>query len=322
MKPRLQVSKAALRLIKSFEGYRRSSARLADGRWTIGYGHTLTAREGVDVNESDAEALLLYDLLAIGGAVNDLTYTPLTQNQFDALCAFAFNIGLREFRGSHVLTLVNEGAMLQAAQAIEAWRKADFEGDEIVVDGLIRRRSAEKTLFLTPPAGFVPTPSAIIQPRLDLDAAFAQPVALEASMTGAQAVATRVLPAPTNEAEVATPPVIEAAPPPPPATPPAALPAQAVLPEVLYEIPGYGAAESHEPATGRWARLTVAHLALIGVGGLGLLAVAAGLSWRATGAVGAVRTGEYGLAAVAGIAGAAGVFSSIYQVLNRFDRDA
>ena len=46
MTPRYQVSKAAIELVKQFEGFRRRAARLPDGRWTIGYGHTRTAREG------------------------------------------------------------------------------------------------------------------------------------------------------------------------------------------------------------------------------------------------------------------------------------
>ena len=65
MTPRHQVSKAAVELIKKFEGYRSKAAQLPDGRWTIGFGHTLTAREGAQVSEQDAEALLLYDLIAV-----------------------------------------------------------------------------------------------------------------------------------------------------------------------------------------------------------------------------------------------------------------
>src|ERR1700742_3701998 len=103
MKPRLQISRAAIGRVKPFEGYRRSAARLADGRWTIGYGHTQTARQGAEVSESDAEALLIYDLRAIAKAVEELTFAPLSQNQFDALCAFAFNVGLDAFRASEVL---------------------------------------------------------------------------------------------------------------------------------------------------------------------------------------------------------------------------
>lgn len=176
MKPRHQVSRAAVDLIKRFEGYRQKAARLPDGRWTVGYGHTLTAREGATVSEQDAEALLLYDLISVAHSVNEHTYTPLTQNQFDALVCFAFNIGLDNFLRSGVLRRINEGSLLQAACAMEMWRKADFEGERIVIDALVRRRSAEKTLFLTPKNGeWVPAPSPVLRPKIDYDAGSAIP---------------------------------------------------------------------------------------------------------------------------------------------------
>jgi lysozyme len=171
MKPRHQVSRAAITLIERFEGYRRKAAQLPDGRWTIGYGHTLTARQGAQVSADDAEALLLYDLIAVAHAVNEAVFSPLSQNQFDALCVFAFNIGLDNFRASSVLKRLNEGALIEAACGMELWRKAEFDGEAIVVDALVRRRVAEKALFLTPPGGaWVPVPSAVVKPLLDTDA--------------------------------------------------------------------------------------------------------------------------------------------------------
>jgi len=195
MKSRHQVSRAAIELIKSFEGYRRKAAQLPDGRWTIGYGHTLTAREGAEVSENDAEALLMYDLITVAHAVNEHSYTPLTQNQFDALCCFAFNVGVDNFRRSSVLRRVNEGQLLQAACAMEMWRKADFEGERIVIDALVRRRSAEKTLFLTPANGWVPAPSPVLRPKVDYDVVSAAPretpARVVASTVGDQVVAAR-----------------------------------------------------------------------------------------------------------------------------------
>ncbi|MBA4792422.1 MAG: glycoside hydrolase family protein [Phenylobacterium sp.] len=211
MKPRHQISRAAIDLIKRFEGYRAKAARLPDGRWTIGYGHTLTAREGAEVSEKDAEALLLYDLISVAHTVNDLTYTPLNQNQFDALCCFAFNIGLDNFRRSAVLRRLNEGQLLQAACGMELWRKADFEGERIVIDALVRRRAAEKTLFLTPMDGWVPAPSPVLRPNVDADIAGVvprqTPVAVRAAMEGVEAIAVRdpqatpPLPSPPDEEE-------------------------------------------------------------------------------------------------------------------------
>jgi lysozyme len=184
MKPRHQVSRTAIDLIKGFEGCRRKAVHLPDGRWTIGYGHTLTAREGAEVSEQDAEALLMYDLIAVSHVLNEQVFTPLNQNQFDALACFAFNIGVDAFRRSAVLRRINEGALIQAACAMEMWRKADFEGERIVIDALVRRRAAEKTLFLTPQGGkWVAAPSPLLQPKVDYDAALTVPVQTPAAVT-------------------------------------------------------------------------------------------------------------------------------------------
>lgn len=170
MNPRHQVSRAAIDMIKRFEGYRRKAAQLPDGRWTLGYGHSLTARQGAEVSEEDAEALLLYDLIGVAHAINEHTLTPLNRNQFDALCSFVFNIGVRNYRASAVLRRLNEGTVLQAAACMEMWRKAEFEGEQIVVDALVRRRAAEKLLFLTPMDGWVPAPTPVLPPLVDYDA--------------------------------------------------------------------------------------------------------------------------------------------------------
>ena len=199
MQPRHHVSVAAIALIKRFEGFRRAAALLPDGRWTIGYGHTRSAREGVQISEDDAAALLLYDLGEVSVVLNEVVFTPLTQNQFDALVSFAMNIGVEEFRRSAVLLRVNEGSMLQAASALELWRKADFEGERIVVDALIRRRAAEKALFLTPTDGYVPTPTPLVRPRVDLapseSALAGGAVELTAPLEGETATVQREAPA-------------------------------------------------------------------------------------------------------------------------------
>lgn len=170
MRPRLSVSRSAVELIKTFEGFRSKAARLDDGRWTIGYGHTLTAREGAEISEPEAEALLLYDVIGASHAVNEFVFSPLTQNQFDALVSFVFNIGVRAFRGSPTLRRLNEGRPLEAALGMELWRKADLEGERIVIDALVRRRAAEKALFLKPMEGWMPAPTPVLPPKLDYDA--------------------------------------------------------------------------------------------------------------------------------------------------------
>ncbi|HEX8568898.1 MAG TPA: lysozyme [Caulobacteraceae bacterium] len=196
MKPRQRLSRAGLKLLKSFEGFRQKSARLPGRGYVVGYGHTRSAREGVQVTPGEAEALLLYDLMPVEAAVNEWVFAPLSQNQFDALVSFAFSIGVKAFRRSNVLRFVNQGAMLQAAGALEMWRQADIEGEVVVVDALVRRRAAEKALFLMPVEGWPHSPSAILKPRLDASAFLAVPrarvEAVDTPMDGDTARAVRM----------------------------------------------------------------------------------------------------------------------------------
>ena len=183
----------------AFEGFRAKAAQLDDGRWTVGYGHTATAREGADITEADAEALLLYDLIQAAHAVNEHVYSPLNQNQFDALVSFAFNIGARAFKSSPTVRRLNEGRTLEAALAMELWRKADLEGERIVIDALVRRRATEKALFLKPIDGWIPAPTPVLPPKMDYDALglipLTTPVEARADLNGERAHAERAPPA-------------------------------------------------------------------------------------------------------------------------------
>ncbi|MFC7290108.1 lysozyme [Hirschia litorea] len=163
----LRISRAGLALIKSFEGYRERATRLPDGRWVIGHGHVKSAREGVRVSPEDAEALLVYDLKPIEQAFEDLLFSPLNQNQHDALVSFVFNISLGLFRDSDVLHRLNTGDHLGAANALEAWRKARINGQVCVVDALVRRRAIEKALFLEHPDGRATAATPLVAPQID-----------------------------------------------------------------------------------------------------------------------------------------------------------
>ena len=167
MRARQKVSRAGVELIKSFEGLRQTAARLPDGRWTLGYGHTFSAREGARVTQEDADALLRFDLLPIVDALNNLVLVPINQNQFDALVSFCFNIGVDNFAASTVLKRTNEGRMTEAALAMDAWRSAEFNGQTYVLAPLIRRRAAEKNLFLTPEDAAGNAPTLLVRPVED-----------------------------------------------------------------------------------------------------------------------------------------------------------
>ena len=72
----------------------------------------------------------------------------MIKSQFDALCSFAFNIGPKAFLKSDTLRALNNGRPLDAANGLDIWRKSEIAGKTYVVDALMRRRTAEKALFL------------------------------------------------------------------------------------------------------------------------------------------------------------------------------
>lgn len=161
-----RISRSGLELIKRLEGFRGRPVRLDNGRWMIGYGHVFLVRPNANLSTKEAELLLLYDLRTIAQTLGELIFTPLTQNQTDAVFSFAYNIGLEAFAGSKVVELINQGSLVAAAASMEHWCKADLRGHSMVIDGLVRRRAAEKALFLTPEGGWQPAPSHILIPTM------------------------------------------------------------------------------------------------------------------------------------------------------------
>jgi len=140
-----KVSREGVVLIKSFEGFRPRAVQREDGGWVIGYGHTLSAREGATVSEAEAELLLQYDLIPVVKAVAEATRVSLNQHQFDALASFAYSIGVARFRTSDVVEHLNAGAPARAVAAMADW------DDEGAARKPTRRRSAEYALFNAAP---------------------------------------------------------------------------------------------------------------------------------------------------------------------------
>ena len=146
----MKTSKNGIQLIKQFEGCRLKAYKCPANVWTIGIGHTETVNgkpivEGMTITELMAETLLTIDLQKFENAINTLVKKSLTQNEFDALVSFVFNVGIGAFRNSTMLRLLNQGNISEAALQFQRWNKAGGK----VLKGLTRRRLAEKTLFLT-----------------------------------------------------------------------------------------------------------------------------------------------------------------------------
>lgn len=142
-----QMSELGLALIKQFEGLRLKAYQDSAGVWTIGYGHTSTARPNMVITEHKAHQLLAQDVWRFERCVNELVQAPLTQNQFDALVSFAFNIGCGALGRSTLLRKLNNAGTSREEVASEFHRWVYAGGRRL--RGLERRREAEAELFLT-----------------------------------------------------------------------------------------------------------------------------------------------------------------------------
>jgi len=115
------------------------------GVLTIGYGHTQGVNWGQTITQLQAEELLKQDLNYFEQSVTTLVKVPLTENQFAALVSFTFNVGVGAFSESTLLRLLNQKDYRAAADQFQRW--VNGGGKEMA--GLVRRREAERTLFLT-----------------------------------------------------------------------------------------------------------------------------------------------------------------------------
>lgn len=139
------IAARGIQLLKNFEGCELKAYKDIVGVWTIGYGHTATAKPGMVISQAEAERLLKIDLADFEQNVTNLVKVPLNQNQFDALVVFSYNVGKAALKTSTLLKKLNAGDYLGAADQFLVWNKAGGK----VVSGLVRRRDAERTLFLS-----------------------------------------------------------------------------------------------------------------------------------------------------------------------------
>lgn len=142
--PELTTNGKGVRLIKHFEGLRLVAYQDAVGIWTIGYGTTSGVYPGMVITEAQAEAYLRRDLRRFEAAVNQLVTVPLNVDQFSALVAFTYNVGENALANSTLLKRLNQRDYRGAADELLRWVHAGSQ----VLAGLVRRRNAERALFL------------------------------------------------------------------------------------------------------------------------------------------------------------------------------
>ena len=146
----MQTSDKGIALIKEFEGCKLTAYQDSVGVWTIGYGWTQPVdgkpiRAGMTIKQETAERLLKTGMVSYESDVSRLVKVGLTQGQFDALVSFTYNLGALSLSTSTLLRKLNAGDYAGAADEFLRWNKAGGK----VLNGLTRRREAERALFLS-----------------------------------------------------------------------------------------------------------------------------------------------------------------------------
>ena len=140
----MKTSSRGVELIKKWEGVRLKSYRDVVGVWTIGYGHTKTTKPHQEITLKQAHELLEQDIRQHEVYVNRYVKVGITQNQYDALSSFVFNLGGGALQKSTLLKKLNQGDYKGAGSEFLKWTKAG--GREL--KGLVDRRKEESEMFL------------------------------------------------------------------------------------------------------------------------------------------------------------------------------
>ena len=146
----MNISAEGLDFIKRFEGVRNRPYRCSAGLWTVGVGHLigngkLLPKDWNRVfSEKEINDLLANDIRKFERGIRMYIKVPLRQCEYDALCSFAFNLGLGTLQRSTLRQKINRGDKEGAAKEL---LKYCYAGGK-VVRGLQIRRQAEYKMFM------------------------------------------------------------------------------------------------------------------------------------------------------------------------------
>ena len=139
----MRTNDEGIALIKQWEGLKLEAYLCPANVWTIGYGHTRTAKPGMRITAQQAEQLLKDDLQTFERAVSNAVKVELTENQFAALVSWTYNVGEGAMRKSTLIRKLNAGDYDAVPAELVKWNKVKGK----VNRGLTNRRAAEVGLW-------------------------------------------------------------------------------------------------------------------------------------------------------------------------------
>lgn len=134
-----------LKVLEEGKGFSSKSYICSAGKRTIGYGHVILPDDNIiePITEDQAEDILEKDVMLAENAINKYVKIPLTQNQFDALVCFVFNVGRTNFKTSTLLKFINEQLWDKIPKQFMRW----VYHDKKLIKGLENRRKIEVRLW-------------------------------------------------------------------------------------------------------------------------------------------------------------------------------
>lgn len=144
----MRLDEAGEAFIKSFEGFSLHAYLDVAGNPTIGWGHRILPDDTSPITEMEAETLFETDVLRTERAVNDVSIS-LSQNEFNALVDFGFNVGPQAFLDSELFKKLNLGDKRGASKEIMRWVycKDPITKQPKIDQSIVKRRVAEQALF-------------------------------------------------------------------------------------------------------------------------------------------------------------------------------
>ena len=146
----MNVSKAAIALIKHHEGVRSRPYRCPANLWTVGVGHLIGDGKSLPdswnrtFTEAEIDGILKSDLRRFELGVHKmLPNVPLRQHEFDAIISFCFNLGLGCFQRSTLRQALLRGDKKAAMESLVKYCRAGGK----ILKGLQTRRLDERALF-------------------------------------------------------------------------------------------------------------------------------------------------------------------------------
>lgn len=147
----MRTNPAGVGLIRRFEGLRLQAYEDSAGVWTVGYGSTRGVVPGMVITRQQAEDRLIQDIRDAERTIERALSVPVNDNQYSSLVSWTFNVGVGAMQRSTLMRKINRGDLQGAAEQFLRWVWATdaATGKKVKQPGLIRRREAERALFLT-----------------------------------------------------------------------------------------------------------------------------------------------------------------------------